>query len=240
MAALNKNTIVAVTSGGSIDAAEWLDQVPALIEMWYPGEEGGTALAEILFGAVNPSGRLPVSFEKRLEDNPCAGSYYPESDGDRVVYREGVFMGYRGYERSQVRPLFPFGYGLSYTTFAYGNLAIADVSQTASNPRFDVSFDVTNTGDRAGAEVAQLYISDGHAGVPRPPKELKGLSKVSLAPGETRRVTLPLDLRSLAYYDVGGKQWRADAGTFQVLVGRSSQEIELSQPLALKQTATAK
>jgi beta-glucosidase len=240
MASLNKSTIVAVTSGGSVDAAKWLDQVPALIEMWYPGEQGGTALAEILFGAVSPSGHLPVTFEKRLEDNPCVDSYYPGPDDDRVVYREGVFTGYRGFEHNRIRPLFPFGYGLSYTTFAYQNLTVKDVSESAATPRFEVSFDVTNTGSRAGAAVAQLYIADGHSSVPRPPKELKGFSKVNLAPGETRHIVLPLDLRSLAYYDVSGKQWRAEAGTFQVLVGQSSQEIELTQPLVLRQTATAR
>jgi beta-glucosidase len=240
MASLNKNTVVAVTSGGSVDAAQWVDQVPALIQMWYPGEAGGTALAEILFGATNPSGRLPITFEQRLEDNPCISSYYPEPGSNRVEYREGVFTGYRGFEHNRIRPLFPFGYGLSYTTFAYKNLSIKNVSDTAAKPRFEVSFDVTNTGSRAGAEVAQLYVSDPHAGVPRPVKELKGFSKITLAPGETRNVTLPLDLRSLAYYDVAGKQWRAEAGEFQVLVGRSSQEIELRQSLVLAQTATAK
>ena len=240
MAKLNPHTIVAVTSGGSVGMAEWIGEVSAVIQMWYPGEAGGTALAEILFGAVNPSGRLPVSFEKRVEDNPCVSSYYPAPGSKRVEYREGVFTGYRGFEHNKVRPLFPFGYGLSYTTFAYKNLSIKNVSGTPANPRFEVTFDLTNTGSRAGAEVAQLYVSDGHAGIPRPAKELKGFSKVSLAPGETRTVTLPLDLRSLAYYDVQGKQWRADAGEFKVLVGRSSQEIELSQPLVLKETALGK
>jgi beta-glucosidase len=138
-----------------------------------------------------------------------------------------------------VQPLFPFGYGLSYTTFSFGNLALKETG-TAAEPKYEVSFNVTNTGKRAGAEVAQVYVSDSHASVPRPVKELKGFAKVSLKPGETRRVTVPLDVRSLAYYDVDGHQWRAEAGTFQVQVGRSSQQIELTAPLVLRQTAFAK
>ena len=124
MTAANKNTIVVMTSGGSVDMNPWLDRVPALVQAWYPGQEGGTALAEILFGDVNPSGRLPVTFERRWEDNPVHDSYYPEAGTKRVVYKEGVFVGYRGYEHNGTKPLFPFGFGLSYTTFKYSNLSI--------------------------------------------------------------------------------------------------------------------
>jgi len=239
MAAANPKTIVAVTSGGNVDSSRWLGEVPALLEMWFPGESGGTALAEILFGDVNPSGRLPVTFEKRREDNPTFNSYYPKAGSKQVVYSEGVFVGYRGYERNKVQPLFPFGYGLSYTTFKYSNLKLKDVSD-GSGPRFEASFDVTNTGDREGKEVAQLYISDGHSAVARPPKELKGFAKVDLKPGETQTLTIPLDTRSLAYYDVAGRQWRAEAGTFGVLVGSSSADIELTGEIKLLATATAK
>jgi beta-glucosidase len=239
LAAANKNTIMVVTSGGSVDVSPWLDKVPALVEMWYPGEQGGTALAEVLFGEVDPSGRLPITFEKRLEDNPSFASYYAQAGTNRVEYKDGVFVGYRGYEHNHVQPQFAFGYGLSYTTFDFGNLVINSVGDD-SNPKFEVSFDVTNTGKRAGMEVAQVYVSDKHASVPRPPKELKGFAKVSLSPGETRRVTVPLNTRSLAYYDVNKKEWRADAGVFQVEVGKSSQQIELTGPLTLKQTAFAK
>ena len=245
IAAANKNTVVIVTSGGGVDMNGWMARVPGLVEAWYPGQEGGTALAEILFGDVNPSGHLPATFERRWEDNPVHDSYYPEPGTNRIVYQEGVSVGYRGYEHNRTKPLFPFGYGLSYTTFKYSNLAINAVAskpaeEASSGPRYEVSFDLTNTGTRAGEAVAQVYIADTHASVPRPPKELKGFGKVSLQPGETRRVTVPLDLRSLAYYDVRGKQWRAEAGTFDVLVGASSEQIELTGKLTLASAVSVK
>ena len=146
MVAANKNTIVVMTSGGGVDMNAWLDRVPALVQAWYPGQEGGTALAEILFGDVNPSGRLPVTFERRWEDNPVHDSYYPEAGTKRVVYKEGIFVGYRGYERNRTKPLFPFGFGLSYTTFTYSNLSIKPVSNSEAGPRYEVSFDVKKQG----------------------------------------------------------------------------------------------
>jgi beta-glucosidase len=231
MAAANKNTVVVVTSGGNFDMQGWLDRVPALIEAWYPGQEGGTALAEILFGDTNPSGRLPATFEKRFEDNPVFAHHYPEPGTRRIRYDEGVFVGYRGYERNGVTPQFPFGYGLSYTTFKYAGLAVTPEQTNDGNVQ--VTFDVTNTGTRAGADVAQIYVADGHAQLPRPPKELKGFAKVSLQPGETQRVSVRLDRRSFSYYDVKTKQWRADPGVFEILVGRSSADIQLRGPLTL-------
>jgi beta-glucosidase len=211
----------------------WLNRVPALIQAWYPGQEGGTALAEILFGDVNPSGRLPVTFERRWEDNPVHDSYYPEADTKRVVYKEGVFVGYRGYERNGTKPLFPFGFGFSYTTFSYSNLSIKPVSNSESGPLYEVSFDVKNTGTREGADVAQVYVGDTQTKVPRPAKELKGFFKVSLRPGETRKVSVMLDSRALSYYELNAKQWRAAPGEFNVLVGRSSEQIELRGRLTL-------
>lgn len=233
MTAANKNTIVVVTSGGGVDMNSWLDGVPALVQAWFPGQEGGRALAEILFGDVNPSGRLPVTFERRWEDNPVHDNYYPAAGTKRVVYKEGVFVGYRGYERNGTKPLFPFGFGLSYTTFKYGNLSIKPLSNSPSGPRYEVSFDVTNTGKREGADVAQVYVGDTHAKVPRPAKELKGFAKVNLRPGETKKVSVILDSRALSYYDVNAKQWRAEPGDFNVLVGRSSEQIELRGKLTL-------
>jgi len=216
----------------------WLDRVPALVEAWYPGQEGGTALAEVLFGDVNPSGRLPVTLERRWEDNPTHDSYYPEPGTRRIVYKEGVFVGYRGYEHARTRPLFPFGYGLSYTTFKYSNLSIKPIVGRMSNtissePRYEVSFEVQNTGRREGAEVAQVYVGDTHAKVPRPPKELKGFVKVNLRPGEKKRLTITLDGRALSYYDTATRRWRAEPGAFDVLVGRSSEQIELRGKLTL-------
>jgi len=233
MAAANKNTVVVMTSGGSVDMNAWLTRVPALVQAWYPGQEGGTALAEILFGDINPSGRLPVTFERRWEDNPVHDSYYPEPGTNRVVYQEGVFVGYRGYERSGTKPLFPFGFGLSYTTFSYTNLSIKPLSNNESGPRYEISFDVKNTGTREGADVAQVYVGEKQTRVPRPAKELKGFVKVNLQPGETKRVSVVLDGRALSYYEVKAKQWRAEPGDFNVFVGRSSEQAELRGKLTL-------
>jgi beta-glucosidase len=228
MAAVNKKTIVVITSGGGVDMHAWLDQVPGVVESWYAGQEGGTALAEILFGDVNPSGRLPITVERRWEDNPVHDSYYPDAQ-NRVVYKEGVFVGYRGYEHNGTKPLFPFGFGLSYTTFAYSNLSVRPAT---ADGNVVVAFDVKNTGSREGAEVAQVYVGPPRAKVARPVKELKGFAKVNLKPGETKRVTVGLDKRALSYYDVGAKQWREEPGEYEVLVGHSSAEIELKGKLA--------
>ena len=235
MVAANKNTIVVLTAGGSVDMNAWLDRVPALVQAWYPGQEGGTALAEILFGDVNPSGRLPVTFERHWEENPTHDSYYAEAGTNRIVYKEGVFLGYRAYQHNGTKPLFPFGYGLSYSPFSYGTLSITPA--TTTDGKVTVSFDVTNTGKREGAEVAQVYVGDTHAKVPRPAKELKGFAKVRLRPGETKRVTVTLDRRALSYYDVNSKQWRAEPGEYDILVGRSVEQIELRGKLTLAGSA---
>ena len=236
MAAANKQTIVVVTSGGAVDSQSWIAQVPGLLQAWYAGQEGGTALAEILFGEVNPSGRLPITMERRWEDNPVHDSYYPDAQ-NRVVYKEGVYVGYRGYEHKGTKPLFPFGYGLSYTNFAYSNIEITP--SAALSEGFGVAFDVTNTGTRAGAEVAQLYVAETHSKVPRPPKELKGFARVELKPGEKKHVKVTLDRRALSYYDVNANEWRAEPGDFEALVGRSSGQIELKTKFTLPGTAAA-
>ena len=238
IAAANRRTIVVVTSGGGVDMNNWIDRVPAVIEAWYSGQEGGTALAQVVFGDVDPSGRLPVSFERRWEDNPAHDSYYPEADGPRVVYKEGVFVGYRGYERSGIKPRFPFGYGLSYTSFQYRNLSIrplspAGPSSPATGPRFEVSCDVTNTGKRDGADVAEVYVGEQHPPLPRPARELKGFERVSLRSGETKRVKVALDGRAFAYYDVNAQQWRIDPAKFTISIGRSVEEIELTGTVSL-------
>jgi beta-glucosidase len=244
MTAANKNTIVVLTSGGGTDMNRWLDRVPALLEAWYPGQEGGKVAAEILFGDVNPSGRLPATFERHWEDNPVHDSYYPAAGSNRVVYKEGVFVGYRGYEHNGTKPLFPFGYGLSYTSFKYGNLAIKPVDSDAKNngfstPLYQVSFDVTNTGTLAGADVAQVYVAEAHPKVPRPAKELKGFARINLKPGETKTATVILDGRAFSYYDANAKSWRADPGEYQILVGRSSQDIPLHSGVTLSADVAA-
>jgi len=233
IAAINKNVIVVVTAGGNVAMTDWIDKVPGLIHAWYPGEEGGVALAQLLFGEFSPSGKLPVSFERRWEDNAVYNSYYPKNGERRVEYKEGVFLGYRYFDRSDVKPLFPFGYGLSYTTFKYGNLDVTPASGDLSAP-VTISFDVTNTGPVAGSEIAEVYVGDSHSSVPRPAKELKGFSKVPLQPGATKRVTLNLDRRAFSFYDVKKGDWNAEAGTFAILVGSSSAQIELRGSFSLK------
>jgi beta-glucosidase len=230
IAAANPNVTVVITSGGAVDTSGWLEQTPALLQAWYAGQEAGTALAEILFGAVNPSGKLPATFEQRAQDNPAHSSYYPEAGTNRIVYKEGIFVGYRGYEKNGVKPLFPFGHGLSYTEFKYADLKVTprpSAARSGDAVLYDVSFTVTNSGRRPGAAVPQLYVADGHSRVARPSKELKGFAKVALQPGESRTVTLPLDARAFAYYDVGSAKWRINAGSFGILVGNSSARIEL-------------
>jgi beta-glucosidase len=230
----NKNVIVVLTAGGNVDMTRWIDKVPALLHAWYPGQEGGTALAQILFGDYSPSGKLPASFERRWEDNPTFHSYYPKSGEKRVTYSEGIFLGYRHYDRSVVKPLFPFGFGLSYTTFQYSDLRITPPTNGVNAP-VNVSFSVKNTGSRDGAEIAEVYVGDSHAAIPRPVKELKGFARVGLRAGESKRVTLTLDRRAFSYYDVKKAEWTIDAGEFAILVGSSSAKIELQGKTTLKQ-----
>jgi len=232
ISSVNKNVIVVLTAGGNVDMTGWIDHAPAILHAWYPGQEGGTALAQILFGDASPSGKLPVSFERRWEDNPAFHSYYPEKGGSRVQYSEGVFLGYRHFDRSETKPLFAFGYGLSYTTFAYGKLSVTPQTGNLNEP-VSVSFDVTNTGHREAAEVAELYVGDSHASVPRPVKELKAFTKVNLKPGETRRVTLTLNRRAFSFYDITKNDWNAEPGEFNILVGGASDNIQLRAKFAL-------
>jgi beta-glucosidase len=230
IAAVNKKTIVVLTSGGGVDMSAWIDRVPALLEAWYPGQEGGIAVAQLLFGESNPSGRLPISIERRWEDNATHDSYYPKNGSKKVEYSEGVFVGYRHFDKSMVKPLFPFGYGLSYTSFAYKNLTI---SSPSSDQQVSVVFDVTNTGTRAGADVAEVYVGDRHAPVPRPIKELKGFKRVSLNPGETNNVVVKLDRRAFSYYDVKSHSWTLAPGDFDLFVARSAADIALTGKVAL-------
>jgi beta-glucosidase len=229
---INAHCVVVVTSGGAVDMTGWIGSAPGLLQSWYLGQEGGTALAKVLFGSVNPSGHLPATFERQWEDNPVHDSYYPDPGSNRVHYKEGVFVGYRGYEQRGIKPQFPFGFGLSYTSFDYGDLALQP-SSGSSATLYEVSFTVKNIGVRAGSAVPQLYIGAAKARVPRPPKELKGFAKISLQPGESRKVLLPLDVRSFAYYDVASKRWRAEAGTYQVLIGESTEQIALKGTVTL-------
>jgi beta-glucosidase len=230
--AINKKTAVVLTSGGGVDMSAWIDQVPALLEVWYPGEEGGTAVAQLMFGEANPSGRLPISIERRWQDNAAYDSYYPKNTQKKVAYSEGLFVGYRHFDKSGIKPLFPFGYGLSYTTFQYSNLR-ANPPQDSSQP-VSVTFDVTNRGTRAGADVAEIYVGDRHATVPQPVKELKGFAKPFLQPGETRQVTVNLDRRAFSYYDIDTHQWKLDPGTFEIDLAHSSMDVALTTNVSVQ------
>ena len=221
VAAANPNTIVVLQTGGPV-TMPWLDEVAAVLQAWYPGQECGNSITDVLFGQVNPSGKLPQTFPLRLEDNP-AFINYPGENG-KVRYGEGIFVGYRYYEKKKVKPLFPFGHGLSYTSFAYEDLRLS-TEQLSPNDELTVTFDVTNTGTRAGQEVVQLYVRDEKSRLERPEKELKGFAKISLQPGETKTVSLKLGMRSLAYFDDAKPAWVADAGRFEVLIGSSSLDL---------------
>ncbi len=221
VAAANPNTIVVLQTGGPV-AMPWLDRVGAVMQAWYPGQECGNSIADVLTGQVNPAGRLPQTFPVRLEDNPTYVNY-PGENG-HVLYGEGLFVGYRYYDKKRVAPLFPFGHGLSYTTFAYANLRLS-ANTLAPGETLTLTVDVTNTGARAGQEVAQLYVRDPRSSLARPEKELKGFAKVALEPGETQTIALSLDMRALAYYDDAKAAWVAEAGEFEVLVGASSADI---------------
>lgn len=227
VAKVNPHTVVVLNSGAPV-AMSWISEVSAVLQANYPGMEGGNAVADILTGRVNPSGKLPVTYPKRIEDTP-AYLYYP--GGKEVVYGEGVFVGYRYYDKRDMEPLFPFGYGLSYTSFEYSKLefpAKIQAGQTAV-----ISLTVGNTGGREGAEVVQLYIHDRLSGLPRPPKELKAFAKVFLKPGESKRVDFRLDDRAFSYYDPCKKSWAAEPGEFELQVGSSSRDIRLIGRLEL-------
>ncbi len=221
LVAVNRNVVVVLNSGAPISVEGWISQVPSLIESWYPGEEGGTALADVLFGDVNPSGKLPMTFLRRWEDSPAYGNFPGKG---AVDYAEGIFVGYRYFDEKKLDVSYPFGYGLSYTTFAYANIK---VSPAAAGRPFSavVSVDITNTGKKQGAEVAQLYVRQETPSVPRPPDELKGFARVMLEPGATKTVEFPLNDRSLAYYDPAQKGWVVDPGKYEILVGSSSRTI---------------
>jgi beta-glucosidase len=205
--------------------------VPAVVQAWYAGQEAGNAIADVLFGDVNPAGRLPTTFPRRLQDNP-AYLNYPGENGE-VVYGEGLFVGYRYYDKKGIEPLFPFGHGLSYTTFAYRNLTL-DAAMYGPGDEIRVKVEIENTGARAGQEVLQLYVRDVECSVMRPEKELKAFAKVAPEPGETRTVTFTLTRDALSFYDPARKRWVAEAGEFQVLVGSSSREIHLLGRFALE------
>ena len=225
----NPSTAVVVFGGGGVDMSRWADSAPAIIHALYPGMEGGTALGEIIAGRVNPSAKLPFTIERRWEDSPAAGNYDETRHEKKIYYREGIFTGYRGYDHSGVKPLFPFGHGLSYTTFAYSDL----MASLKPDGTVGVTFKVKNTGPVAGGEIAQVYVSDIQASLPRPVKELKEFEKIWLEPGETKEVSLILTDRAFRFYDPEQGDWRVEPGEFIVRVGGSSANLPLEAKIKL-------
>jgi len=229
VASENQQTVVCIIAGSPIAMDEWIDDVEAVLVCWYGGMEAGHAIANILFGNASPSGKLPLTFPKQLEDSPAHSTgnrkNYPGDNEKRVYYDEGIFVGYRWFDEKTIEPLFPFGFGKSYTQFEYGPVSIS--RQSLSNPEGSIIIrvDVTNTGDRPGAEVVQVYSKDVKATVKRPPQELVGFEKAIIGPGETKTVSIAVRAESLAYYDDSKHDWFIEPGEFILRVGLSSRDI---------------
>ncbi len=233
LAASNPNMTVVLNAGGGIDFSEWGDAARAILLAWYPGQEGGQAIAEILTGKLSPSGKLPISIESRLEDNPSYANYYSNTPNTRssskkectrVEYKEGIFTGYRGYDRSGIKPLYPFGFGLGYSSFKFSDLELTPLGGN----RVKVSFTLQNTGKKEASEVAQIYVTDNECSLLRPLKELKGFEKINLKPGKSQRITVELDEEAFSFYDPDQHKFTIEPGTFTISVGNSSDNLPLS------------
>lgn len=230
VAAANPNTVVVLNAGSAL-RMPWLPAVRAVLQLWYPGQECGNALADVLFGDAEPGGRLPCTFPRRVEDSPSQ-PWYPGSEGV-AEYGEGVFVGYRHYDTKGVEPLFPFGHGLSYAEFSYGDLVVSD-AELGAGETLEVRIDVTNRGERAGSQVVQLYVHDVEARLPRPEQELKAFAKLSLEPGETRTARFALDARALSFYDPDAGAWVAEPGDFELRAGASSRDLRSRKRVRLR------
>ena len=233
VSAVQPQTVVVLNNGSPVAMSEWIEGVAAVLEAWMMGQAGGAAIADVLYGRINPCGKLAETFPLRLSDTPSYLNFPGENK--QVRYGEGLFIGYRHYEARQIPVLFPFGYGLSYTCFAYSNLKVSATTFTDMDG-LTVSLDVTNTGKVAGKEIVQVYVHDQKATLQRPEKELKGFAKVALEPGETRRVSVQLDFRSFAFYHPGYGQWVTEDGDFDIVVGASSSDMRASATVCLKST----
>ncbi|MHA1728935.1 MAG: beta-glucosidase H [Promethearchaeota archaeon] len=227
----NKNTIVILNTGSPIDMRDWVDNAKAVIQIWYPGQECGNAIADIIFGDVNPSGKLTETFPVKLEDNPAYINYPGESG--MVHYGEDIFVGYRYYDTKKIEPLFPFGHGLSYTKFEYSNLKISSKEMKTEDVQ-EINVDIKNIGEIVGKEIIQLYIHDVSSSLVRPNKELKGFKKILLEPGNKKSVKFEITKKDLSFYDPLKKEWIAEPGEFKVLIGSSSRDIHLEGTFSLK------
>jgi len=226
----NKNTVVVLNVGSPVEMP-WIDKAQTVLQLWYNSQEQGNALADVLFGDVNPSGKLPTTFPIRLEDNP-AYINYPGENG-KVKYGEGIFVGYRYYDKKDVEPLFPFGHGLSYTKFKYSNLKLSS-KKISPDGTLKVKVDVTNTGKVTGKEIVQLYVRDVQSTFARPEKELKAFDKIELKPGQKKTVTFTLDREAFWYFDTSSNSWEVEPGEFEIIVGASSRDIRLNDKIVLE------
>jgi len=231
VAAANKNTIVVLATGSPVLMNEWVDNVSGLIEAWFAGEQAGNAIAEVLIGETNPSGKLPMTFPKRWDDCSAFNTYKKEDGTTR--YEDGIYVGYRHFEKNKIEPLFPFGYGLSYTTFNYSDLNLSS-KEISQDEKLIVRTKIKNTGKVGGSEIVQLYIKDIQSSLDCPEKELKGFKKVYLKAGEEKTIEFALDKSALSFFDPKIKNWVAEAGEFEVLIGSSSKEIKLNKKFNLK------
>ncbi len=228
---VNKNIVVVLTTGSPVLMDRWIDKVDGLIEAWFAGEQAGNAIAEVLLGETNPSGKLPITFPMKWEDCSAFNTYKKEDGTTR--YEDGIYVGYRHFERNNIQPLFPFGYGLSYSSFKYNDLKLSS-KEIDANDKLVVSLKLKNTSKLKGSEIVQLYVKDIKASVDRPVKELKSFKKVSLNPGEEKDVEMIIDKSALSYFDPKTKEWVAESGEFEILVGSSSQDIKLKDKFFLR------
>ncbi|MEH6944055.1 glycoside hydrolase family 3 C-terminal domain-containing protein [Bacillus sp. JJ722] len=234
VAEVNPNIVVVLSNGAPIEMP-WLNSVKGLLEAYLGGQALGGAIADLVFGEANPSGKLAETFPKQLSDNPSFLNF--PGEGDKVEYKEGIFVGYRYYDTKNIEPLYPFGYGLSYTNFEYSNLAV-NKKDIKDFENVTVTVNIKNTGEIAGKEIVQLYVRDEETSVIRPEKELKGFEKVYLQPGEEKSVTFTLNKRSFAYYNVELQDWHVETGKFEILIGKSSKEIVLKENIFVQSTVS--
>ena len=236
-AATNPNTIVVLITGSPITMSDWIDAVPVVLEAWYPGMEGGRAIANILFGEAEPSGRLPITFPRRLLDSPAHSSgekrHYPGDDEKNVFYDEGIFVGYRWFDEKKIEPLFPFGFGLSYTGFDYENVCVSKDLVSGYHDSFEISLDVINIGKRLGAETIQVYAHDIQASLERPPQELVAFEKIVLNPNEQKTILIRVQTKDLAFYDVRNHDWKVEPGEFTLNIGHSSRDIRTNTSITV-------
>jgi beta-glucosidase len=227
---LNSNTIIVLINGSPISMESWIKDVPAIIEAWYAGMESGNVIADIIFGDINPSGKLPITFPKSLKDSPAHKSERTYPGNDKVYYDEGIYVGYRHFDKHNIEPLFPFGFGLSYTTFKIDSLLI-ESEKISKGQNINFSVNIVNTGNRSGSEVIQIYIEPIKPTIDRPPKELKSFEKIHLKPKESKTINFDLEPNVISYFNPKIEKWVIDKGFYKILIGTSSRNIIIEREI---------